>query len=462
MLKLYNTLTRKKELFKPLNKKAVGLYTCGITSYYYAHIGNFRTYIFEDFLKRVLLYNDYTVKHVMNITDVGHLTSDADTGEDKVELEARKEGKSAGEIAAFYTKAFRDDMKQLNILDPDIWCKATQHIKEQIELVKILERKGFTYIIADDGVYFDTSKLKDYGKLAKLNIQGLKAGARIKTRGKRNLTDFALWKFSPQGKQRQMEWKSPWSVGFPGWHLECSAMAMKYLGKTFDIHCGGMDHIPVHHTNEIAQSEAATGKTFVHYWMHGAFLQLQQGRMGKSEGNILRISDLVQQGFDPLDFRYFCLTAHYRKPLEFSIEALQGARNSYQKLKERIFDFQEWDKGGTENADLYIQKFEERVNDDLDFPGALAVIWNMLNDLSIHNKKKHQALLQFDTILGLHLDKVHPRKIPSVIKKLAEEREHARKQKDWKRSDLLRQQIEDQGYSIEDLPEGYRLKPKAL
>ncbi|MEK6812868.1 MAG: cysteine--tRNA ligase, partial [Nanoarchaeota archaeon] len=238
MLKLYNTLTRKKELFKPLNKKAVGLYTCGITSYYYAHIGNFRTYIFEDFLKRVLLYNDYTVKHVMNITDVGHLTSDADTGEDKVELEARKEGKSGGEIAAFYTKAFQDDMKQLNILDPDIWCKATQHIKEQIELVKILERKGFTYIIADDGVYFDTSKLKDYGKLAKLNIQGLKAGARIKTRGKRNKTDFALWKFSPQGKQRQMEWKSPWSVGFPGWHLECSAMAMKYLGKTFDIHCG--------------------------------------------------------------------------------------------------------------------------------------------------------------------------------------------------------------------------------
>src|SRR3989344_952205 len=272
MLKFYNTLTRAKEEFKPQNPPAVGLYTCGPTVYNYAHIGNLRTYIFEDILKRALVANGFEVNHVMNITDVGHLTSDADVGEDKMEKGAKREGKTVWDIAEFYTKAFKEDMRRLNLVEPDIWCKATDHIAEQIELIQRLEKRGFTYLI-DDGVYFDTTKDPHYGKLARLDIAGLRAGARIEmVKDKRNPTDFALWKLSPDNEQRQMEWESPWGKGFPGWHIECSAMAMKYLGETFDIHCGGIDLIPVHHTNEIAQAENATGKKFVHTWLHGEFL----------------------------------------------------------------------------------------------------------------------------------------------------------------------------------------------
>jgi len=271
MLKLYNTLTRKKEVFKPIKKGQVGMYSCGPTVYWYQHIGNLRTYIFSDILKRVLQYNGYKVKHVMNVTDVGHLTSDADTGEDKVELAAKKEHKTAKEITNYYWKIFRKDLKKLNIIEPNTWAKATDHIKEQIGLIKKLEKKGFTYKTSD-GIYFDTSKFPNYGKLARLKKEGLKAGARIKLGEKKNVTDFALWKFSEKPGVRQQEWDSPWGIGFPGWHIECSAMSMKYLGEHFDIHTGGEDHIPVHHTNEIAQSEAATGKKFVNYWLHGAFL----------------------------------------------------------------------------------------------------------------------------------------------------------------------------------------------
>jgi len=312
-LKFYNTLTRKLEDFNPLNPPNVGLYTCGPTVYMYAHIGNLRTYIFEDILKRVLLANNYKVNHVMNITDVGHLTSDADTGDDKLEKEAIKENKNAWEIAAFYTAAFQKDLEELNIIPPDIWCKATDHINEQIELVKKLESKGFTYR-TDDGIYFDTSKVADYGKLAGLDIEGLRAGIRVEmVAGKKNPTDFALWKFSPTNVKRQMEWDSPWGKGFPGWHIECAAMSMKYLGETFDIHCGGIDHIPVHHTNEIAEAESATGKPFVKYWLHGEFLELKEGRMGKSEGNAILVSTLKEKGFDPLSYRYLVLNTHYRK-----------------------------------------------------------------------------------------------------------------------------------------------------
>jgi len=289
MLALYNTLTRKKEEFKSLKKNEVSLYTCGPTVYNFAHIGNLRTYIFEDLLKRVLLYNKNKIKHVMNITDVGHLTSDADTGEDKIEAASKKEHKTAWQIAEFYTKAFKDDMKKLNLLPPSVWCKATDHIKEQIKWVQDLEKAGYTYKTAD-GIYFNTSKFKDYGKLALLEKQQLQAGKRVAMGDKKSPTDFALCKFSSPEEKRQMEWNSPWGKGFPGWHIECSVMATKYLGKQFDIHCGGVDHIPIHHTNEIAQTEALTKKKWVNYWLHGEFLILEEEKMSKSKGNILTLS----------------------------------------------------------------------------------------------------------------------------------------------------------------------------
>src|SRR3989344_3757465 len=324
MLKLYNTLTRKKEIFKSILDKKVGLYTCGPTVYLYQHIGNLRSYVFSDILKRVLLFNGYNVRHVVNVTDVGHLTSDADVGEDKMEKAAQKEGKTAKDIAHFYFSVFKNDLEKLNILQPDLWPKATEHIKEQIGIIKILEKKGFTYE-TEDGIYFDTSKLKDYGKLARLNIKGLKEGARVDVRGKKNKTDFALWKFSGDEK-RQQEWGFKGRMGFPGWHIECSAMSMKYLGKHFDIHTGGEDHIAVHHTNEIAQSEAATGNKFVNYWLHGAFLTFKGEKVSKSKGGLYTVSELEEKGYSPLDFRYLCLLTHYRKSLNFSLENLDAAR----------------------------------------------------------------------------------------------------------------------------------------
>ncbi len=456
VLKLYNTLTRKKEEFKVIKDKKVGLYTCGPTVYQYAHIGNLRTYIFEDILKRVLLFNGFKVNHVMNITDVGHLTSDSDTGEDKIELGAKREGKSAWEIAKFYENAFKDDLKKLNILFPDIWCKATDHIKEQIELVKTLEKKGFTYKTSD-GIYFDTSKLKDYGKLAKLNLKGLKAGARINLGEKRNITDFALWKFSSSEQKRQMEWKSPWSErGFPGWHLECSAMSMKYLGNTFDIHCGGIDHITVHHTNEIAQSEAATGKKFVNYWLHGNFLVLKYEKMAKS-GEFLTLQKLIEKNYDPMEYRYFCLNAHYRQELTFTYEALNSAKIAYSKLKENILDIKKSNNKGVD-ANNYREKFLESINDNLNMPRALAVTWDLIKDNKIDNKDRYKALVEFDKVLGLNLDKVKEEKIPKEISKLIELREKARNENNFLLSDKIRKQINEKGYIIEDTTEGVKIK----
>ena len=338
MLKFYNTLSKKKKVFKPLKDKKVGLYTCGPTVYLYAHIGNLRTYIFEDILKRVLLYNGYKVKHIMNITDVGHLTSDADTGEDKIELKAKKERKTAWQIADFYTKAFKRDLKFLNIKEPDFWVKATKTIEGQIKLIKILEKKGFTYKISD-GIYFDSSKLKTYGKLRGKQRIKIKPGARIEmVPGKKNPTDFALWKFTPPGIKRQMEWDSPWNRGFPGWHTECVVMSIKYLGIPFDIHCGGVDHILIHHTNEIAQGEAAFGKILAKYWLHGEFLVLKEGRMGKSEGNIVILEDLIKKGFNSLAYRYLCLGAHYRSKLTFSWEGLEASQNALDNLRQKILE----------------------------------------------------------------------------------------------------------------------------
>ncbi len=335
-LRLYDTYTRSLREFEPLRPPEVGLYTCGPTVYDYAHIGNLRTYIFEDILKRVLVMNGYQVKHVMNITDVGHLQADGDVGEDKMEASAREKGRSAWELAEFYTDAFRADLARLNIREPDVWAKATEHIAEQIETVKCIEAKGYTYRTGD-GIYFDTSKLDDYGYLARLNVEGLQAGARVGVGEKRNPTDFALWKFSPEGEKRQMEWDSPWGIGFPGWHIECSAMSAKYLGPYFDIHAGGEDHISVHHSNEIAQTQACYGTRLANFWMHGYFLQVDTGRMGKSAGNFVRLQDVVDRGYDPLAYRYLCLGAHYRSRLTFSWDALDGAATALERLRETVY-----------------------------------------------------------------------------------------------------------------------------
>ena len=451
MLKLYNTLTRKKEAFIPIEKGKAGMYSCGPTVYWYQHIGNLRSYVFSDILKRVLIYDGYKVRHVMNITDVGHLTSDADEGKDKIEEAAKKEGKRAEDIANFYLKIFREDLKKLNIIFPDIWCKATENIKEQISIIEKLKEKGYTYETSD-GIYFDTSKLKDYGKLARLKIKGLQAGKRIEIGEKRNKTDFALWKFSEKPGLRQQEWKAFGKMGFPGWHIECSAMSMKYLGEHFDMHTGGEDHISVHHTNEIAQSEAATGKKFVNYWLHGAFLTFKGEKVSKSKGGLYTISELEEKGFKPLDYRYFCLNAHYHSQLDFSIENLESARNSYKRLKNIISGI----KDDRKENKKYLLDFEKAINDDLDMPDVLSVLWNLVRDENADGKIN--AIKKMDEVLGLDLLEKGNIDIPVEIRKLAEEREKSRKAMDWKKSDELRDKIKEKGFIIEDTKEGYRIK----
>ncbi len=400
----------------------------------------------------------------MNITDVGHLTSDSDTGEDKMEKGARRENKTAWEIADFYTKAFFEDIKRLNIIKANIICKATDHIKEQLELIKKLEKKSYTYVI-EDGVYFDTSKLKDYGKLAKLKKEDLLAGARVEVvKGKKHPTDFALWKFSPKDEKRQMEWPSPFGIGFPGWHIECSAMSMKYLGESFDIHCGGIDHIPIHHTNEIAQSEAATGKRFVNYWLHNEFVILKDNvKMAKSGENFITLNELIKRNYSPEDYRYLCLTTHYRKPLMFSYEALDGAKNSLQKLKNHILDIKKNKKDkNPPNIKKYKEEFLKAINDDLNTPEALAVLWNLIKDSDINNNSKYKLILDFDNIFGLNLSKIKQEKISGEIIKLAEEREKARKTKNWKKADQLREEIRSKGYLVEDSEKGFLIKNMQL
>jgi cysteinyl-tRNA synthetase len=444
------------------------MYCCGPTVYLYAHIGNFRTYVFEDVLRRVLEFNGFKVKHVMNITDVGHLVSDADTGEDKMEVEARREKKTVYEIAEFYARAFFEDADRLNILKPTMLCKATDHISDMIELVQSLERKGYTYVI-DRGVYFDTSTLRDYGKLAGMTFERLnetlKAGARVEfDPQKRNITDFGLWLFSPKDKKRQMEWDSPWGVGFPGWHLECSAMGLKYLGETFDIHCGGIDHPPVHHTNEIAQSEAATGKQFVNYWLHGAFLVFgEKAKMAKSEGKIITVQNLIEEGFDPLAFRYLCLTAHYRSDLAFNWESLRAAQNALFTLREHVRKLSEKleSKGDkTTEAEEYRRAFLEAVNDDLNMPKALTVVWKLVRDeKEVGEGQKYELLQEFDRVLALDLAKEVARaELPREVEELIRKREAARKKRDWKTADKIREEIRELGYLIEDTAEGVRCR----
>ncbi len=462
---LTNTLTRKKEKFVPISPPFVGMYSCGPTVYLHAHIGHMRKYVCDDILKRVLIVNGYSVKHVMNITDVGHLTSDADTGEDKVEKSAQELGKSAWEIVKFFTDQFFESTDKLNIIRPDIVCKATEHIKEQIDLIRRLEEKGLTYRL-EDGIYFDTSKIKNYGKLAG-GKEGIMPGARVKAEGKKNPTDFALWKFSPKDVKRQMEWDSPWGVGFPGWHIECSAMSMKYLGESFDIHTGGVDHIPIHHTNEIAQSESATGKPFVRYWIHSEFLIVEGRKMSKSLGNIYTVSDVEKKGYEAMALRYLFLTAHYRDKLNFTWEALASAQNALNNLREHLAFAKKnssrlaLSEEKAKKQEKFSSEFMRAVNDDLDTPKALSILWQVVKS-NIPSEDKYDLAIFFDEVFGLRLKEAvtakETLKIPKDIEDLLNERERLRKQGKFQEADVIRERIEKKGFKVEDTPEGTRLK----
>ena len=461
-VQIYNTMSRQVEEFKPITPNYVGMYGCGPTVYNYAHIGNLRTYIFEDTLKRVLLHAGYKVKHVMNITDVGHLTGDGDDGEDKMEKSARESGKSVWDIAKFYTDAFFKDYDSLNIIRPDVICPATQHIPQMIELIQRLEKGGHTYV-AGGNVYFSIDTFPSYGKLARLNLDDLKSGARIDIdSNKKNPKDFVLWFTNSKFGEQAMMWDSPWGRGYPGWHIECSAMSMYYLGEHFDIHCGGIDAIPVHHTNEIAQSEAATGKTWVNYWMHGEFLLLsEKGKMSKSSGEFLTLSVLKQHGFDPLDYRYFCLGANYRTQLQFSYQGLEGARAARLGLVERISGFGDLvadEKAISDKARDYMKQFDDFVCNDLGTPRALSVLWTLVKDEAIPNDQKRFVLNYMDGVLGLKLSEVKAQKaqedFPQAVLDLVQKRAEAKKNKDWALADSYRNEITQLGFVVKDTPNG--------
>ncbi len=461
MLKLYNSLSRQIEDFTPLHSPHVGMYTCGPTVYQFAHIGNFRSYMTADLLVRTLRYNKYDVNFVMNITDVGHLVSDADTGEDKLEKSAKKEGKTAWEVAEFYTEAFLKDYEVLHFTLPTTLAKATDHISEQIDLIKRLEKKGFTYVITD-GVYFDTAKLKDYGKLSTLDE--IKEGARVEVNlEKRNPRDFALWKFSPStnlGQKRDMEWDSPWGKGFPGWHIECSAMSMKYLGNHFDIHTGGVDHLPIHHPDEIAQSEGATGEKFVNYWIHTNHMLVNGEKMSKSKGNTYRIYDLEKEGFDPMALRYLYLQTHYRQEMNFTFAALDAAQNALNHLREAVLGLDEPQGRSIDHE----QGFLQAINNDLNTSEALAAVWNLVK-ADVPTAAKSNSLFKMDEILGLGLQEWKKKNqyidlhlVPQDIQELIKERDMLRRNKQFTKSDHLRNTIKKMGYDVIDTDEGTRIK----
>ena len=461
MLEFYNTLTRKKEKFEPIKDNTVRMYSCGPTVYSYAHIGNFRAYIFMDTLRRVLQYNGYAIDGVMNITDVGHLTSDGDTGEDKMEKASKKEGKSPYEIAKYYEEWFMKDLQKLNISLPEHIVRATEHIQDMIDFVQGLLDKGMAYQV-NGNVYFDVLKLKDYGALSGINLEDLKAGARIAVNDEKHSPyDFALWIKAPEN--HIMKWQSPWSVGYPGWHIECSTMSKKYLGDTFDIHTGGVDHIPVHHENEIAQSKGLTGKAQARFWMHVEFLQVDGGKMSKSLGNCYRIEELEQKGYDALDFRYFCLNAHYRKKLNFTLEALESSKTARNRLMQLMWSHKDGkeivDDGKLQN---YKNQFVGAVNDDLNIPYALGVLWTMLKEMPKSNAV-YQLALDMDKIFALSLDadkKAQTEDIPEEIKILAEQRFEAKQQKNYILADELRTKIDGLGYVVVDGKNDYKISKK--
>ncbi len=463
-LRFYNTLTKKIEDFKPLHDAEVGLYTCGPTVYNTAHIGNLRTYIFEDILRRTLEFDDFRVKHVMNITDVGHLTDDADMGKDKIEERAKKENKSAYDIAARHTKEFFDDLNRLNIELPTVVLKATETIGLQVDLIKKLEAKGVTYRTSD-GIYFDTSTFAGYSRLSGQKAKDKKAGARVEVNiEKKHPTDFALWKFSKPEDKRQMEWPSPWGTGFPGWHIECSAMSISQFPDSLDIHCGGVDHIAVHHENEIAQNEASEHENFVKVWMHGEFLKLPGKRMGKSEGNSITLQNVIDRGINPLAYRYLCLQTHYRKPLSFTWESLEAAQRGLSSIWFAV------DTNG-EDGKIGCAEFEERfknaLHDDLNTPKALAVMQELLKS-DYPWSAKLQSLSRFDRVLGLGLTndarRTHFLPIDRHVQGLLGEREKLRQKKDWDSADEKRKEIERYlapvNVVLEDTPDGPRLRKK--
>lgn len=457
-IRLYNTLADTKEEFTPLRPGKVGMYHCGPTVYDRAHIGNLRAYLLADTLRRVFEYRGFSVRQVINITDVGHIVADADTGEDKMETAAKAKNKSAQKIADEFTKLFKEDIAKLNInTKHTIFPKATEHIDEQIALIEELETKGFTYKTSD-GIYFDTTQFKSYGKLGHIDIAHLKEGARVEVNPeKKSPTDFALWKFSPTDEERQQEWESPWGIGFPGWHIECSAMSMRYLGTTFDIHTGGIDHIAVHHNNEIAQSEAATETPFAHYWMHGNFITILGEKVSKSLGNVVYLDDITKRGFSPLAYRYWLLTAHYSSLVNFNWNALDGAHQTLSNLVRHIHAY--GNSKGVIN-DRYLNAFVSFVSDDLDTPKGIALMWELIKDKSVPNADKRATIIEFDKILGLnlleleHLFTQSGHNIPSEIKKLAQEREDARSHRDWKRADDIRDILHTKGYIIADTEKG--------
>lgn len=461
-MKLYDSLTREVRDFKTIEENKVRMYTCGPTVYSYVTVGNWRTYTLGDLINRSLKYLGYEINYVMNITDVGHLTGDnlgdADTGEDRLEKAAKKERKTAWDIAEVYTQDFLEGFAQLNLIVPQVFSKATDHIQEQIDLVKEIEEKGFAYKITD-GIYFDTKAYEaagnTYGELS--NLDQIKEGARVEINPeKRDARDFALWKFSPANETRDMEWESPWGKGFPGWHIECSAMSMKYLGDQLDVHIGGEDLRSTHHPNEIAQSEAATGiKPFTNFWMHGAFLLVDNGKMGKSLGNAYRISDVIERGFDPMALRYFYLGGHYRKQLNFTWDAIEASSNAYTKLVNLL---REWSESVEQKEYFRIHtdykiKFTEAINDDLNMPQALAVLWEVAKDQSLDGETKISTILDFDRVLGLKLEEklTQPEEYSSEVKALIEEREQARSDKNWSRADEIRNTLKEQfGVEVKD------------
>lgn len=464
-LKLYNTLTKQIETFKPLIEGKVGMYHCGPTVYDYPHIGNLRSYVFADTLRRTCEFLGYTVNQVINITDVGHIVSDADVGEDKMEKTAIQSGKTAQEIAEYFTQVFFDNLKDLNVNTTNThFPRATGYIDEQIALIQKLENEGHTYTTSD-GVYFDVSTFKDYGKLGNIDLKGLDVGHRIgENTEKKTPYDFALWKFSPTtGAKRQQEWLSPWGVGFPGWHIECSAMSQQLLGETFDIHTGGIDHIPVHHNNEIAQSECLTHKPLARVWMHGAFLNWKDRKMSKSDGSFVRLEDLVEKGIHPLAFRYFLLQSKYRQEIVFDMESLEAAQTAYTRLLSRIRKVWQNLQGeeGEDSQDVCQEltaTITEKITDDLNTPQVLAYLWDVLKNEDIHarlSQKEFESFIEStDILLGLNLQsackKEEVQEIPEHIQKLLDARTLARQEKNWTKADTLREEIQTLGFEVKD------------
>ncbi len=461
-LQLYNTLSRRKEAFEPLEPGHVRIYSCGPTVYSAQHIGNLRPYLFADLLRRTLEYEGYRVTHVINITDVGHLTDDADAGEDKMEVAARQSGRRAAEIAAEFERQWKEDCRRVGCLPAHHYPRASEHIPEQIEMARALEAGGYTYRI-DDGLYFDVSRFPRYAELARLDLEGQEGGARIgDVQGKRNAADFAVWKFAAPGVKRQQEWDSPWGRGFPGWHLECSAMSVEYLGTTFDIHTGGVDHIPVHHSNEIAQSECALGvHPWVRVWMHEEFLDFRGEKMSKSKGNIYVLDDLVAQGIEPLAYRFFFLQAHYRQQQTFTDEALAAAATGYDRLVTLAAGVRDA-PGPVDEVKLAAQRerFREALRDDLNAPRAVAVVWEVARSADLTPAERWALLADFDAVLGLDLANAVPRaalrESDPRIDALVAEREEARARKDFATADRIRDELAAEGILLEDTPDGAR------